>query len=155
MDMISHILLTNLVFKDAPTAQRLTATAFGILPDILSFGAMYNTAFLRKVLFFKKPPPSIFPPYTMRLYNFSHSLLVWLAIFCILKLTGQHWLAIAFCGWGFHILIDIFTHSGKSFPTPILWPISNFHFSGIAWSNKWFLLFNYLMILFLYLVFYF
>ncbi len=155
MDIISHALLTNLVFKDAPTTQRLVATAFGILPDLISFGPMFNTLFLRKVLFFKKPPQSLFPKYVMQMYNVLHSLIVWLAVFLILMLFGFDWLAIAVCGWGFHILIDVFTHSSRAFPTPILWPVSKFHFSGISWSNKWFILFNYLMILFLYIFFYF
>ena len=155
MDIISHALLTNLVFQDLPMPQRAVAIGFGIVPDVVSFGALYNGAFLRKLLFFKKPPQSIFPPYVMRLYYIFHSLVIWLAVFILVEAFGPHWLAIAVCGWGFHIVLDIFTHSKKSFPTHILWPLSNFHFSGIAWSNKWFMLFNYLLILFLYIVFYF
>lgn len=154
MDMISHILLTNLVFKDMPTTQRTVTILFGILPDLVSFGGMFNSAFLHKILFFKKPPQSIFPPFVFKLYNISHSLLVWLVIFILFKLFSLDWLALAWCGWGLHILIDIFTHSGKAFPTPIIWPLSKFHFSGIGWSNKWFLLFGYSAILLLYLIFY-
>jgi len=154
MDIISHALLTNLVFKDLPNSQRLLATIFGITPDLFSFGSMFNSLFLRKILFFKKPPQSLFPPYVMRLYNMSHSLIIWLVIFLLLWAFGLKWLAIAYCGWGFHILLDIFTHSKDSFPTHILWPFSNFYFSGIGWSNKWFMLFNYIVIFFLYLFFY-
>lgn len=155
MDIISHALLTNLVFKDAPTSQRLLATAFGILPDIISFGGMYNLTFLRKALFFKKPPHSIFPPYIMRLYHICHSLIVWLAVFLVLWAFGATWLAVAWCGWGFHILLDIFTHSSSSFPTPIFWPFSNFHVSGFSWSNKWFVFGSYAIIAALYAIFYF
>ncbi len=155
MDIISHALLTNLVFKDAPTNQRLVATLFGVLPDLLSFGGMFNMVFLRKILFFKKPPQSLFPSYVMTLYKAFHSLVIWLVIFLLLLALGLQWWAIAFCGWGFHILIDIFTHSRKAFPTKILWPFSEFAFSGMGWSNKWFMLFNYIMILFLYIFFYF
>lgn len=155
MDIISHALLTNLIFKDAPTSQRLLATAFGILPDLVAFGSMFNSVFLRKILFFKKPPHSLFPPYIMRLYFICHSLIIWLIVFLLLWLFGFKWLAIAFCGWGLHIVIDIFTHSRHSFPTHILWPFSNFYFSGIGWSNKWFMIFSYTLIAFLYLVFYF
>ncbi|GAG43186.1 unnamed protein product, partial [marine sediment metagenome] len=68
---------------------------------------------------------------------------------------GLAWLTLAFCGWGFHILLDIFTHTKTFFPTPIFWPFSNFSFSGINWANKWFMLFNYAVLLFMYLVFYF
>lgn len=154
MDIISHALLTNLVFKEAPTSQRLLATALGIIPDLMSFGGMFNLVFLRKILFFKKPPQSLFPPYVMRLYSISHSLIIWGIIFALLWFFGFKWLAIAYCGWAFHILLDIFTHSKDSFPTRILWPVSNFYFSGFGWSNKWFMLGNYIVILLLYLVFY-
>lgn len=154
MDIISHALLTNLVFKDAPEQERWLAIIFGTMPDLVSFGSMFNSVFLRKILFFKKPPKSLFPPYIMVLYDICHSLIVWLAIFLILWLFTPHWLALSWCGWGFHILLDIFTHNKRSFPTRILYPFSNFHFSGIGWSNKWFMLFNYLLILFLYLFVY-
>jgi hypothetical protein len=91
----------------------------------------------------------------MKLYSICHSLVIWLAVFLLLLVFGFKWMAIAWCGWGFHILLDIFTHSKKAFPTKILWPFSDFAFSGMAWSNKWFMIFNYVVILFLYLVFYF
>ncbi len=155
MDLISHVLLTNLVFQDMPLPQRAVAIGFGILPDVISFGGLYNGAFLRKVLFFKKPPQSIFPPYVMRLYHIFHSLIIWFVVLLITTAVGPAWLALAVCGWGFHIFLDIFTHSKEAFPTHIFWPFSNFHFSGISWSNKWFMLFSYLGILALYLVFYF
>jgi membrane-bound metal-dependent hydrolase YbcI (DUF457 family) len=155
MDVISHILLTNLVFKSEPMANRMLAVVFGILPDFISFGGMFNSTFLKRILFFKKPPKDLFPAYVMKLYDVCHSLIIWLGIFIILWLVGFKWLAIAFCGWGFHILLDVFTHSRQSFPTKILWPLSNFAFSGLSWSSKWFMLFNYLLIAFLYLVFYF
>ncbi len=155
MDIISHALLTNLVFKDAPTDQQIVATAFGVLPDLVSFGPMFNSLFLRKILFFKKPPQSLFPPYVMTLYKIFHSLIIWLAVFLLLLAFNLYWWAIAICGWGFHILLDVFTHSRRAFPTPILWPVSKFAFSGIGWSNKWFMLFNYTVILFLYIFFYF
>ena len=38
--------------------------------------------------------------------------------------------------WPFHIILDFFTHSIEYFPTPILWPISDYKFDGIPWSNK-------------------
>lgn len=155
MDMISHALLTNLVFKDAPTEQRLLATFFGIMPDLISFGGLFNMNFVRKLFFYKHPPMSVYPRYVMTLYKAFHSLVIWLIVFLLLLLFNLKWWAIAICGWGLHIVIDIFTHSKRAFPTKILWPFSEFFFSGLSWSNKWFMLFNYLMILFLYIFFYF
>jgi hypothetical protein len=37
--------------------------------------------------------------------------------------------------WLLHILVDIPTHSTRFFPTPFLWPISSYEFSGIGWAN--------------------
>jgi hypothetical protein len=37
--------------------------------------------------------------------------------------------------WGLHILIDIPTHSLALFPTPFLWPVSDFKVNGIGWDN--------------------
>ncbi len=155
MDIISHGLWTNLIFKELPAGQRSWAVVFGVLPDIISFSSMTFKHFFRKTMHFKEPSLSVFPRYVFKLYDLTHSLVIWLGIFLVLKLFGLDWLALAFCGWGLHILLDIFTHTDKFFPTPIFWPFSRFHFSGIAWANKWFMAFNYGVLAFLYLVFYF
>ena len=39
--------------------------------------------------------------------------------------------------WPMHIIVDFFTHSIEFFPTPILWPISDYRFDGIPWSNPY------------------
>ena len=39
--------------------------------------------------------------------------------------------------WPLHILVDFPFHSIDYFPTPILWPIFDFKFNGIPWSNKY------------------
>ncbi len=154
MDIISHALWTNLVFKELPTTQRNLAVIFGVLPDIISFSLITFKYFVIKTMHFTDPPLSVIPKRVFKLYNFTHSLVLWLGIFFFLYLLNLKWLAIAYCGWGLHILLDIFTHTSAFFPTPILWPFSHFHFSGINWSNKWFMLFNYAVLIFLYLVFY-
>lgn len=155
MDILSHALWTNLIFKELPPQQRLWAISFGVMPDVVSFSLVTAKHFVQKTMHFTDPPISIFPHRVFRLYNITHSLVVWLGVFILLRLAGLEWWALAFMGWGLHILLDIFTHTGKFFPTPILWPFSRFHFSGINWSNKWFMLFNYAVLAFLYLVFYF
>jgi len=155
MDIISHVLWTNLVFKEVPVAQRSLVVVFGILPDLISFSFIALKHFVRRTMHYTNPPLSALPKYVFKLYNITHSLVIWLAIFLILRILNLDWWVIAFYGWGFHILLDIFTHTSEFFPTPILWPFSRFHFSGINWSNKWFMLFNYAVLLFLYLVFYF
>lgn len=155
MDILSHALWTNLVFKDLPMEQRSLAIGFGVMPDLISFGRVLGGDFARKTMHYNNPPLHVFPKFVFKIYNVTHSLVVWVGIFVLLKIFQLDWLALAFCGWGLHVLLDIFTHSANFFPTPILWPFSSFHFSGIAWANKWFMLFNYTVLAFLYLVFYF
>ena len=46
-------------------------------------------------------------------------------------------------GWWSHIVIDIFTHSASFYPTPILYPITQRGFDGIAWNTPWFMVANY------------
>lgn len=155
MDILSHALWTNLVFKEIPPQQRAWIISFGILPDMISFSFITVKLFIQKTMHFEAPPLESMPPHVFKLYKFTHSLVIWLGIFLLLKLLGLAWLSLAFLGWGFHIILDIFTHTDSFFPTPIIWPFSDFHFSGINWSNKWFMLFNYLLLVFLYLMFYF
>ena len=42
--------------------------------------------------------------------------------------------------WPFHIVLDFPFHSQEYFPTKIIWPMSDFSFDGIPWSNPevWF-----------------
>jgi len=155
MDILSHALWTNLIFKELPSTQRGLAVLFGVLPDIISFSFITFKHFIRKTMHYSNPPLSSMSKTVFKLYDLTHSLIIWLGVFLVLRIVGMSWLALAFMGWGLHILLDIFTHTEKYFPTPILWPFSRFHFSGINWSNKWFMLFNYAVLIFLYLVFYF
>ncbi len=154
MDILSHALWTNLVFKELPMEQRSLAISFGVLPDLFSFVRILGRGFLKKVMSYKDSPLSTFPSFVFKIYNVTHSLIIFMGVFLVLSLLNLEFLALAFCGWGLHILLDVFTHNAKFFPTPILWPISKFHFSGIAWSNKYFMIFNYSVLAFLYFVYF-
>lgn len=46
-------------------------------------------------------------------------------------------------GWWSHIVIDIFTHSAAYYPAPVLYPITEEGFDGIAWNTPWALALNY------------
>ena len=48
--------------------------------------------------------------------------------------------------WPMHIIVDFFTHSIEFFPTPILWPISDYRFDGVPWSNPYVLVINFVLI---------
>jgi hypothetical protein len=44
-------------------------------------------------------------------------------------------------GWS-HIVIDVFSHSADSYPSPVLYPIFQRGFDGIAWNTPWFMVAN-------------
>jgi hypothetical protein len=46
-------------------------------------------------------------------------------------------------GWWSHILIDVPTHSADFYPSPVLYPLSERSFDGIAWNTPWFNVVNY------------
>ena len=46
-------------------------------------------------------------------------------------------------GWWSHIVIDVFTHSLDYYPSPVLWPLTERGFDGIAWPTPWFMVLNY------------
>ena len=46
-------------------------------------------------------------------------------------------------GWWSHIIIDVFTHSADYYPSPVLYPITERGFDGVAWNTPWFMVVNY------------
>ena len=120
---------------------RWYALLFGGIPDFLSFGLYFLFNLLTNLNNMKMGKPVIedIPIWVFSLYDFSHSIIIsFIFILIVYKINKD------FCfpmlAWPFHIIIDFFTHSTKYFPTPIFWPISNYRFDGIPWSNPfiWF-----------------
>lgn len=99
------------------------------------------------------PDPSEIPNYVHIAYNLTHSLVIFLGIFLIIWLIRKkpYWLM---AGWGFHILIDIFSHTEKFFATPFLFPISDFKISVVSWANPVFMTANYFFLLLAYIILY-
>jgi hypothetical protein len=56
--------------------------------------------------------------------------------------------------WPLHILVDMPTHSSEFFPTPFLWPLSDFTINGISWGTPWIFIPNVVLIIVLYLAWY-
>jgi hypothetical protein len=59
-----------------------------------------------------------------------------------------------FMAWGLHILVDIPTHSSAFFPTPFLWPLSDFMVDGVGWSSPWIFFPNLILLVVFYLWFF-
>lgn len=164
MDILAHTLWTTAVARKANIEGdkkkkffklNIFWTAFfGIFPDLFAFTFPFVFSFYRVIT-----GQEIFGSFANRhqvadgfnlahtLYQYSHSLVIWLLVFLIVWLIFKRpiW---ELLGWALHILIDIPSHSVLFFPTPFLFPISSYVFPyGIAWSNMYFMITNYTALL--------
>ena len=165
MDILAHMLWTNygtrvvnkkLIKKKKEPIKIIPMMIWSIFPDLFAFGipttiaiflSLWTRDFNWKLLldhhlasgFLLSDLPKF-------LYQFSHSLVIWFLVFSLVWIIAKKPQLLLF-GWLFHILIDIFSHSVDFYPTPIFFPISNWHFAyGIRWSNPYFMLVNYSLI---------
>jgi len=132
---------------------------FGIFPDLFAFTIPFIISFY-KVASGQQDFGSFSTRHQVAdgfnlshtLYQYSHSLILWLLVFLIVWLIFKKpWLPLL--GWLLHILIDIPSHALAFFPTPFLFPISTYVFPyGIAWSNKYFMIINYVTLAILWFI---
>jgi hypothetical protein len=164
MDILAHTLWTTAVARKAKIEGEkkkkrfklnLAWTAFfSIFPDLFAFTIPFILSFYKVIT-----GQQVFGSFGTRhqvadgfnlahtLYQNSHSLVIWLLVFLVVWLISKR-PRLELLGWMFHILIDIPSHSILFFPTPFLFPISNYVFPyGIAWSNTWFMIVNYTALL--------
>lgn len=168
MDILSHGLWAGAaakVFKKkSPVPINIKQAAFwGVFPDLLAFTAPFSILITRLVTARMKladwPRPNVETPgahdalnifnHTQVLYSLGHSAIVFLIIFGLIAFVRKR-PPLAMGAWLLHILIDIPTHTSAFYPTPFLWPISDFKISGISWATPWFLALNYSAILIVY-----
>ncbi|HUU40217.1 MAG TPA: hypothetical protein VMW42_04690 [Desulfatiglandales bacterium] len=138
MDFVSHALWGGIAFGRRTRKIFLTATGISLLPDVLTEGlfAVLLVLNIGGMPGWGEGHPDItaYPLWAQNFYNFTHSLVVFtLAFFLIWVFVRKSvWVVGA---WGLHILIDIPTHSIELFPTPFLWPLSDFKIDGVGWHN--------------------
>ncbi len=159
MDVLAHTLWTNAGARAANAVaakkgKRLRLhvgwTAFwGVVPDFFAFTVPFVVALYRLVF---EGAPFVRGPQTLAvggfdlaayLYQFSHSVVIWGLVFVLVAVLSRRprW---EMLGWLLHILIDIPSHSINLYPTPFLFPISEYRFPyGVSWGNRWFMLINY------------
>jgi len=139
LDTISHALWGRGLF--GYRKYRWYALVFGAFPDLLSFGLYFLFNIITNPLNFKLGKPSLetIPEWVFYLYDFSHSLIIALICIAVIYKINKDF-CFPMLAWPFHIVLDFFTHSKEYFPTPIFWPISDYRFDGIPWSNPfiWF-----------------
>jgi len=179
MDIIAHGLWAAAAYKAANNQRKKRgkktlsipwAVFFGVFPDLFAFtlpwifilfglaAGTINPATIPGPSSQEPPTPQAFPSYIFdlanALYNISHSLVIFGIIFAAIYLV-QHRIQWELGAWLLHIFIDIPTHSYTFFPTPALWPISEWKFThGIAWSTHWFMVVNYSLLIFVYIFLY-
>ncbi len=140
MDIFAHGLWSYAIFHNRKYV--LLATFFGVLPDLLSFGILFLINLINGNFHRGPPPLNTIPKWLFAAYNLTHSFIVFIVVFLLVFLITKSWFwPLLACA--IHIIIDIPTHSTKFFPTPFLWPISDYVFDGISWATPWFMLINY------------
>jgi len=178
MDILSHAFWTAVAAKTANSKLRIikdkkalklkVAIFYGVIPDFFAFAPLFFSIVMGllfgigQIHLHNLPRPSEFEPsspdtlaifkITRTLYDVSHSIFVFAAVFLIIWLIFKK-PKLEMLGWLFHILIDIPTHSYAFYPTPALWPFWNWRFNGLAWRGLTFLIINYSLMTFLLIVY--
>jgi hypothetical protein len=85
------------------------------------------------------------------LYQFSHSLVVWAFVFGVVWYFSKR-PRYELLGWALHIFIDIPSHAIGFYPTPFLFPLSDYRFPyGVSWGNTWYMITNYTALAFVWI----
>jgi len=136
MDILSHGLWGGVAFGRQSRRSYWWAFFFGVMPDLFSFGPFFLQKLWGHGFEFGPPDAASIPMYVYELYDVTHSLVTFAVVFILasLFLRRPMWVMLA---WPFHVVMDIFTHSNEFFPTPFLWPISDYHFGGISWGHPY------------------
>lgn len=144
MDYLAHGIWSYNVFHRLRTVA--WAVFFGVLPDTLSWVPYFFYKVLTGQHILGPPHLGQIPHWVFVLYGISHSAIIAAAVIGILILIVKPfpWFVLA---WPLHIAIDVFTHRREFLPTPFLWPVSDWHFPGISWANRWFMIVNYTLML--------
>ena len=136
MDVLSHGLWGGIAFGRKHKKSFLLAFSFGVAPDLLSFGIYFVERIFDHNTEWKvgPPDPSLIPEYVYHAYDVTHSLVIFALVFLVSWLILRKPVFEMFA-WALHVLMDIFTHSTKFFPTPFLWPLADYRFDGISWGH--------------------
>lgn len=138
MDIFSHALYGGAAFGRKNIKNYILAFLIGMGPDLFSFGILWAGVHLgfTSSPYWSKDHSGMnqISSYIHILYKITHSLVIFLAAFLAIWFIRRKpfWILGA---WGLHILVDIPTHSFDFFPTPFLWPFSDFMINGIEWGR--------------------
>ena len=160
MDILAHALWVGAGAALArrrwivPTRTLISTVVLAALPDVFHllpiagwwvFGDGSVQALWAYVVAMPGQEPAL-PPIVERwshhLHCVAHSAIV-AGVITLLLWAVRRSLWIPLLGWWSHIIIDVFTHSADYYPSPVLYPITERGFDGLAWNTPWFMLLNY------------
>lgn len=163
MDILAHTLWAGagvtLASRRWPMAPRTLALTMVLaaLPDVFHllpiagwwvFGDG-SLAVLRAYAIAVPGQEPVLPPivnlWSHHLHCVAHSAIVAGAVTLLLWAMRRS-LWIPLLGWWSHIVIDVFTHSADYYPSPVLYPITQRGFDGLAWNTPWFMVLNYVVL---------
>ena len=85
--------------------------------------------------------PPLIEIWSHHLHCITHSAIVAAAVtFLVWAVRRAFWIPLL--GWWSHIVINVFTHSADFYPSPVLYPITERGFDGLAWNTPWFMVLN-------------
>lgn len=156
MDILAHMLWANygarqanksLIKKGKRIIKLPEVTFWSVFPDLFAFGIplILSIPVLIQNGFILERPSAF--GISATLYQYSHSIVLWAVVFVLVWIWSKR-PRLELFGWALHILIDIPSHSATFYPTPFLFPISEYRFvDGISWGNTWFMIINYTLLL--------
>jgi membrane-bound metal-dependent hydrolase YbcI (DUF457 family) len=146
MDVISHW-LWGVVLTRGKMSWKVSGP-MGVLPDLVAFipSTIYGLIYSIKPVQIDDNTVTSDLPIAWSIYQWSHSftivVILFLVAWYILKAKNHEnpkYMAWVFViPWFFHILLDIPGHTISFFPTPFLYPFSDFMIDGARWSEWWF-----------------
>ena len=101
---------------------------FGVWPDLASLGIHFSMDLVAG----DGMKWGDIPDFVFALYDVTHSL-AGMAVCIGLLMAWKRALWLPALAWPLHVLTDVPTHGSGSFMTPILWPFSEWAFSGRSW----------------------
>lgn len=160
MDVFAHTLWTNAAARAGNKMSKKKGGRFhvhvgwaafwGVFPDFFAFTipfviAIYNALFRGVSFWAMRGPRAVAGGFDIAsyLYQYSHSIVVWAFVFCVVWYFAKR-PRYELLGWALHILIDIPSHAISFYPTPFLFPLSDYRFPyGVSWANTWYMIINY------------
>jgi hypothetical protein len=140
MDILAHgvynLALQKNIKKKSKKINTWEAISWGILPDLIPFGIPLLFGLFSGNSFNHHSVVGGFDIARV-LYPFTHSLVIFFGVFLVMYVIKKKWY-LPMLGWGLHVLMDIPLHTPEYFPTPFLFPISDWTLPfGIAWSTPY------------------